>query len=166
MRNKDTILLEDAYNSIHNKPTEAMTENEEITKLPKEKVLAKIEQVIQALNQNVDINSINTVTKMTNDLVRGGGKEYALVLWSEIKKQLDMDKFKNVLNMTVKGDYDTAAKDEFLNKSLPALKKILNPSSPEKIDSILPLSIVDKGEDWKRFIAQTKQDQADSIRDL
>lgn len=126
MRNKDTILLEDAYNSIHNKPTEAVTENEEGISDAQSKV-NEIDQMVQTLNQDVNVDSINAVTKMTNDLVRSGKIEHALVLWGDLKNKLDRDKLEATLTMSVNGDYDAAAKDEFLNKSLPAIRKILNP---------------------------------------
>jgi hypothetical protein len=126
MRNKDTILLEDAYNSIHNKPTEAMAENEEAASDIQSKV-GEIDQMVQTLNQDVNVDSINAVTKMTNDLVRSGKIEHALVLWRDLKNKLDRDKLEATLTMSVNGDYDVAAKDEFLNKSLPAIRKILNP---------------------------------------
>jgi DNA-directed RNA polymerase specialized sigma subunit len=139
MRSKDQILLEAAYNSIHNKPTEAMTENLR-SSMPRyssedmlrarvrarsPQVAREIDQMVQTLNQDVNVDNINAVTKMTNDLVRSSNIEHALLLWSDLKNKLDRDKLEATLTMSVKGDYDAAAKDEFLNKSLPAIRILI-----------------------------------------
>ena len=72
-----------------------------------------------------DVEIMEGVAKISNAL----SKEWTLILWNMIKRELPQPNFEAALKFYVKGDYDPATKQQFNQKTLPEMKKLLNPQS-------------------------------------
>ena len=72
-----------------------------------------------------DVDIMGGVAKISNAL----SKEWTLILWNMIKRELPQPNFEAALKFYVKGDYDPATKQQFTQKTLPEMKKLLNPQS-------------------------------------
>jgi hypothetical protein len=68
-----------------------------------------------------DVEILEGVFKITNSL----NKEWALILWNMIKRELPQPNFEEALKFSIKGNYDPATKTQFTQKTLPELKKLL-----------------------------------------
>lgn len=78
----------------------------------------------QQVNPN-DVEILEGVAKISNAL----SKEWTLILWNMIKRELPQPNFETALKFYVKGEYDPATKQQFVQKTLPEMKKLLNPQS-------------------------------------
>jgi MoxR-like ATPase len=75
------------------------------------------------LNPN-DVEILEGIAKITNNL----NKEWALILWNQIKRELPIDNFKTALDFLATGEYDAATKKEFIETTMPGITKLLKGS--------------------------------------
>jgi len=68
-----------------------------------------------------DVEILEGVFKISNAL----NKEWALILWNVIKRELPQPNFEETLKFSIKGNYDSATKTLFTQNTLPELKRLL-----------------------------------------
>jgi MoxR-like ATPase len=71
-----------------------------------------------------DVEILEGIAKITNNL----NKEWSLILWNQIKRELPIDNFKTALDFLATEDYDAATKKEFIETTMPGITKLLKGS--------------------------------------
>jgi len=84
--------------------------------------MVKIGDQVDQVSPN-DAEILEGIAKITSNL----NKEWALILWNHIKRELPKVNLEQALKFLSKGNYDTATKEEFRQKTLPMLKNLLAP---------------------------------------